>query len=791
GVEGANGAFEYAELLAAFMQTGDVLKLAEIAGAVPSVLLYANSDDDEYLDPAGMQIGTGGITEPVYLDMDGFLVRGQGQLEFNFLNALTIAGSVAVELGPVQNLTLANGRTVEANTLTIGAANVSALVGYVPDGKYWDDANGNNEVDAGELDSNAVGVAITDLDIGLALFASIQVTDPLDAGIYLAGTADVSDDPNVTTDGIALVGVPGVTASGSFGIDINLGLGLAGLSAVDFRESFPGETAALDTNKDGNVDAADNFDEAVGAEIFDAIAGTDGEITYEDLLAYYDATANGGNADGLLRFGNANAAANDNGLPAALLLADRDGDGTIDAPGFQVNTGNADAPVFLDFEQSLLNFEAVGLIEIANPLAPGATIARADGLFLFNVAEVDLPAGGTSLQLSVLAQASLAYGPDVSAGNDFFRNEITGALVLNAQGIAADIQATTSLGADLGIVDLGSASISSRIILNTTSQLQRIAIPERFESVIDKVAGPNNPIQFDEATQRYYYVIQPNAPPKEEPNILSGSGTSTTVTYPNAPYLVVTFDASLQILDNIAFDGSFRIAAIIDPSSGFAQFELSTDADLVFVTTFGSGGSEIFRIAGAFDLRVGTDIFSIRAAGQLNIGLLGSIGARGELTVSQATGIVANLFVTGQLGSDSLGIKVTGSGGFSINTKAQIYAFGFNNVSVSIAGGLASATGAVNVVYNGANDSFEMSLNVLAKIGGDTLEFNITAGVGIYTDGILLGAAVNFDLNVLGLFDLDLDGRLIINTTDRFYDGATQSLVALDGTSTPVSIRLQ
>ncbi|MDH4110967.1 MAG: hypothetical protein OEW35_22070, partial [Gammaproteobacteria bacterium] len=326
GVEGANGAFEYAELLAAFMQTGDVLKLAEIAGAVPSVLLYANSDDDEYLDPAGMQIGTGGITEPVYLDMDGFLVRGQGQLEFNFLNALTIAGSVAVELGPVQNLTLANGRTVEANTLTIGAANVSALVGYVPDGKYWDDANGNNEVDAGELDSNAVGVAITDLDIGLALFASIQVTDPLDAGIYLAGTADVSDDPNVTTDGIALVGVPGVTASGSFGIDINLGLGLAGLSAVDFRESFPGETAALDTNKDGNVDAADNFDEAVGAEIFDAIAGTDGEITYEDLLAYYDATANGGNADGLLRFGNANAAANDNGLPAALLLADRDGD---------------------------------------------------------------------------------------------------------------------------------------------------------------------------------------------------------------------------------------------------------------------------------------------------------------------------------------------------------------------------------------------------------------------------------------------------------------------------------
>ncbi|MDH4109610.1 MAG: hypothetical protein OEW35_14975, partial [Gammaproteobacteria bacterium] len=779
GVEGANGAFEYAELLAAFAQTGDILKLAEIAGAVPSVLLYANTDDDDYLDPAGMQIGTGGVTEPVYLDMDGFLVRAQGQVEFNFVNALIVTGSVAVELGPVQKITLANGRQIDANTLTIGAANVSALVGYVPDGEYWDDANGNNEVDAGELDPNAVGIAITDLDIGLALFASLQVTDPLDAGIYLAGTADVSDDPNVTTDGIALVGVPGVTASGSFGIDINIGLGLpntdiefgpgnTGFEAIDFRTSFPGETAALDTNMDGKVDAADNFDEAVGLAVFNAIAGTDGEITYEDLLAYYDKSANGGNNDGLLRFGNANAAANDNGLPAALLLADRDGDGTIDAPGFQVNTGNADAPVFLDFEQSLINFEAVGLIEIANPLSSGATLARADGFFLFNVSDVELPGGGTGPQLSVLAQSTMLLGPDVSSTTGtFFSNEIKGALVLNPTGIAADIQATMTRGASLGFVELVSADISAssdisaRIVLNTTGQTQQILIPERFESVIDTTPGTYNPIQEDVDTGRYYYVIYPNAPPKEGPQDTSPTGS---------PYIVVQFDASLDILNTIEFNGSFRLALTT------TQFELNTSANLTFKLL----GTPAFTMQGKFDLLISPTLFRVSANASMDIALLGSLSVVGDFEINgsaqngRSAGVLARIVATGTLGSPAIGLTLANVNGFlTLNTTDQPWnppsggaavAPGSLAIGASVGfdfGALAQGSGSLLLEYQ--SSVFQLSIDGNLTLAG-AVNFNITGDVAVYSNGITLNVnPVSLNANV-GFVSLDVTGTLAIDT---------------------------
>ena len=96
-----------------------------------------DADGDGKFDPAGYEVNTGG--EPVYLDMDSSLIRAQGFLELNLFDTIYLTGSVAFELGPVQEVTLTDAaHTVkEVTTMTVGAANVTAFIGA--NGPYWTD----------------------------------------------------------------------------------------------------------------------------------------------------------------------------------------------------------------------------------------------------------------------------------------------------------------------------------------------------------------------------------------------------------------------------------------------------------------------------------------------------------------------------------------------------------------------------------------------------------------------------------------------------------------------------
>ena len=596
---GPDGVLDVAEVVGRLTET--FKDAANGADTNLDLILAADADGDGKFDPAGFEINTGG--KPIYLDMNSSLVKAEGSLELDILGVLTMAGSVAFELGPQVELTLGNSNTVTATTMTIGAADVSAFLGVKDRDRYWIDSNNNNEVDVGELDPKAVGLAITDLDIGLALFASTRVTVPEDLGVYLAGSADVPEE------GIAFVGLPDVTVSGSFAIDINVGIGGSGLSAVDFRTSFPGEIGELETNGTPGIqlDEVPTLDPAGSAEnslLFDAIdTSGEGTITYEELLAHYDGADNGLAADGLLQTIN---------LPTALKLADIDGDGLFDAPGFQVNTGNPLSPVFLDFESGLINLELVGKINILD-------IAELKGGFLFNISEVTTAAGDTT-QLSVLAVAELSLGPDIGEDDKFFGIQVIGALVINGDGIAADMRSTLELGADLGIVDLGALEVQSRIILNTTGLEQRIAIPERFEAVLDTTPSPDNPIQ-DDGAGNLFYVIQPNAPPKADGTIFA-----------DGAYFVVIFSAQFNILSTIFFNGDFRLTATA------SQLSLSTNADLSFMFD----GTEAFKMEGSFDLLFSLTEFRVSADASLSLGLLGSLAANGDMLID-ADGIRARI----------------------------------------------------------------------------------------------------------------------------------------------------
>jgi len=751
-----NGAFEYAELLAAFQGTGsgNVLNLAKSLVTVPSVLFYADKDRDGLLDPQGLGIGTGGQTAPVYLEMDSFLVRAQGQVEMDFLGALTVVGSVAFELGPTQDLTLENGNTITANTLSIGASGVSAFLGSLSDGRarYWVDGNTNNEVDDGELDPGAIGIAITDLDIGLALFAAVQATNPADLGVYLAGKADVPEE------GIGLVNVPGVDATGSFAIDINIGLGVGGLSPIDFQASFPGDMGRVDTNGTPGI----QLDEVatIGQATFDLIdTSGDGNVTYEELLAYYDVVI--GDDDGQLEL-------DDDFLPAALATADADGDQLFDPAGYQVNTGDSDSPVYLDFDKLLINFELEGRFNIMD-------VAQMNGAFLFNVSEVD-----SQTQLSVLAIAQMSLGPDVSAGSNFFSNQIIGALVLNGDGIAADIQSNMSLGGDLGFIDLGAAEINSRLILNNTGDWQTIAIPERFAAVLElnglTTASADNPI-VDDGDGNLSYVIQPNAPG----TMADGSS------YGVGPYLVVTFNAKFEILNTIFFDGDFRLTATSD------QIHLTTGADL----TFKFLGVQAFNMQGNFDLLISSSKISVTADAMMSVGLLGSLKADGEFIIDGSSnvdtrGIRARLIVTGELGSEGIGLQLgTVSGAAELNTTKTDWNTGAGTTvkaeSLTIAGatqidfvGLADGTGTFLVAFDSSGFQLALkgTLNAL-----NSLSFYMDAFVGVFANGVVVSAGVSLNIGNIGdgFISGTLAGRLQINTTPDAVPDYTGVTIAADG----------
>ncbi|KKK83651.1 hypothetical protein LCGC14_2791240, partial [marine sediment metagenome] len=200
------------------------------------------------------------------------LIRAQGFIEINILGSLILTGSVAFELGPTQEVTLTNSQKKTVTTMTIGAANVSAFIGV--DGPYWTDLDGNQEVswsdaegntltqaqansadgivdvdETEELNGDAIGFHVTDLDVGIMLMAA---TAPADLGIYLAAKLKVNS--------FGLVGIDGLTATGAFDVELNVGFGLSGfepsVNPVDFETSFSEAIALfelMDTSSDGII----------------------------------------------------------------------------------------------------------------------------------------------------------------------------------------------------------------------------------------------------------------------------------------------------------------------------------------------------------------------------------------------------------------------------------------------------------------------------------------------------------------------------------------------------------
>ena len=187
----------------------------------------------------GYAVKTGAA--PILINFDSLLIRASiGFFEMQVASVVYLAGSMALEAGPTKKVTLSDTTTKEVMIMTFGAANVYGFAGIK--GPYKRDTNHDHIIDGNDtVDTNAVGLALENLNFAIMIMKAMPLTDP---AVYFALQASLSS--------LALVGVTGVTASATeLKVDINLAIG--GIAVVDFVASFPAEAVGVDTDGDGKI----------------------------------------------------------------------------------------------------------------------------------------------------------------------------------------------------------------------------------------------------------------------------------------------------------------------------------------------------------------------------------------------------------------------------------------------------------------------------------------------------------------------------------------------------------
>jgi hypothetical protein len=172
--------------------------------------------------PVGIVTGTGTQQWLAMKGSDGVLARASASGELRVGDFLELSGSVGLERR-AQDLVLADGTRVAANMLSIAGTDLSGFVGIGP---YRVDLNHDGLIAANEINPDAVGLGVRDVDFGLALFSS-----------YNSGKQGYSHDADARWTSLtasvgavdALVGLPSDIQFQvrDLGVDINLVSGIA------------------------------------------------------------------------------------------------------------------------------------------------------------------------------------------------------------------------------------------------------------------------------------------------------------------------------------------------------------------------------------------------------------------------------------------------------------------------------------------------------------------------------------------------------------------------------------
>ena len=399
----------------------------------------------------------------------------------------------------------------------------------------------------------------------------------------------------------------------------------------------------------------------------------------------------------------------------------------LDTDGaFAVNTGDPTSPVVLDFDELLIDFQLAGRITVAN------TFALAGLLTL----EID------SQGLKLLAAAQMVIGPDlgthynattgVITGTPMLNISALGVVVINAHGFAADLDVDLDVGLG-GALDL---TVSARVIVNLTGEIQKVEIPDRL---LDFLVASSSPLAHDllarlvtDSDGSKSYTISKFAPDITDPttvfSLLAGTGTITPTTSTN--YVVAVVSGSFSFVGFATGTGTagisvsptlFQFYADLDFSIGVSGIDLDFSVDgTMEVSAAGlylSVGVELdANITSLFELDVtgtllidtrgATDLFRLTLNGDLTVARILTVS--GGVTIEVGVDGVANTWrlamnLSGDLGP--IGVSVDGfiqsDGQFSLTASGHLF-FGIDGFSIAgdVSGTLSLIKSGKNYVYS-------------------------------------------------------------------------------------------
>ncbi|WP_157100266.1 hypothetical protein [Rhodoplanes sp. Z2-YC6860] len=640
-----------------------------------ALIQSADLDNDGKFDPAGYEVDTGGT--PVYLDMDSALIRAQGFLQLSILDNIFITGSVAFELGPTHPVTLTNGDHKTVTTMTIGAADVTAFIGA--NGPYWTDTNGDHQVQPGELNQNSVGFAITDLDVGIALMVS---TNPKDLGVYLAGKLSVHD--------FGLVGVTNLTATGTFDVELNVGIGASGLdlnvNPIDFDTSFDEVQAlfnVIDTSGNhvistaemnaaltagytgGDVTTVQQLLLVLGGPSLASVLGQlSASFKTSDLSAIKAADADG---DGRLNISE---------LQTLFNLIDTSGDSKLEASELNAALPAGYSGATLDTVQDLLSALYLGAAPPASALSLASVLGKLSTSFktahLSAIQAADFNVDG-KLDFGFNVNTGNPAAPVVLDFNDFLVSihlggvielkdvfRMTGLFLFDADtsGLKAFVAAGLEIGPDIG---------SSNQIL-AMNALGALVITHAGVAADIEVSVSIGGALSD--------VLQLNAKARL---LLNTTGQDLTITIPKnyVDFLVGNSsipdspDLDATLISSLTTELSNRLTLNADGSATFTISGTAPDATtpgFYLVVTFHADLTIVrtFVIEADFRLEITDQKFDLGFDGKLKLGGFGSFDVSGGAVID-SNGFAAYGSLTVDINLLSL-VHITGSAELKINT---------------------------------------------------------------------------------------------------------------------------
>ena len=645
----------------------------------------------EELDPFGVKIAAAdsftGEAPTKDFTYDSLIVKASiADINLDVFGVLVVRGSLAFVLGPKVDVKLTDGTPVTGlTTMTIGGSNLLGFVGYGgpswqsnADGTVkWVDgsdggdgtANGTTCVPSGLVDCATV---TRDGAVGIAI-------EDLDFGLFVGLKVGGEDQAvyvaaDVAVETFGLVGVDGFDFTGTLGLMLNVGLlvGASGfkLRAIDFQESFP--------------DAADpdGRDDTVGA-----------------CTAVNTATEKDPDCDNV--------------------------------DGYAVNTGNPATPVILQFDETFIQVELAGILNVVDLVqVVGVFYLRVDSTGLQMLVNAQILVGSDRVDESALESITVEGNQPTNLPSEpLLQINALGVLIINSDGLAADLD--LQIGLNLEILTL---DVRSRLLINTTGNDQELKLPERLYDFLDlhrdispltdgflnRLGDCSDAVAGDDPR---CYTIGGKAP-----RFLKADGSVDTDTIGYLIHTCPTCDP------NYVDEDSAYFAVVLSGDIEVVNFAKASGLGAIVVS--GSG----FEMIASLDFVLGPDPsvgLNVHAESQLGVYDDG-IFFHALVSVEANLLSIFDLDVSGELTIDTT--DVVGDAGGAANPFFHVNLAGKVSVLRII-----TLNGTVDIVV--ANDAWAVYANLGARFG----PLSISAGGWIRSSG-------SFDFRLTGGIDLSIAG---------------------------------